>query len=281
MIQAPSRPRASLLGLPSELRDQILREVLLERVPIVITLTQRRAIRPGARNPRNDLYWDAEKRTWRLQARTVNATEKQKAYLLPGLHDDGGYRLISTAPIGCVSAFLRAEVLRFIRLAPLDVVAELEQFDFSHVQAFMSSLPAIRLQDFIVQETGRSTCSLTIYLHRPPGGTLGRSSANLEKWLEFIPSLFSVDGTSPELATAYRILPEPFTECYNDAFTTKSIVQMLYSKDEKRTPGPGKLDLYKIMHAWWARWRVIGYLLTGSTWTRHASPDDLNLVTLH
>ncbi|CAK1362731.1 uncharacterized protein RHO25_007016 [Cercospora beticola] len=280
--------RASLLALPTELRDRILHYVFLERVPVRIpvkgtpTLIGRATTKDESWN--QDMYWDPGQGTWRLQDPKRNVTEKPKAYLLPG-NGEVPYRLFSKAPIAQVNKVLRAEVSRFLPLASIDIVTQVEKFDFSHIQTFCATLPASRLNDFVVQEDGNSTCALTVYISRPPDGSLGRSSANLESWLKFIHTSFPFPGMAPELATSYRLFRSPFAERVGETLSTLPLLQMMYNKHEGRDPGPGKLDLYKIMHTWWARWRIEGYLIDGWNMARHASPNDLKLPgvrnTLH
>lgn len=280
--------RASLLALPTELRDHILHYVFLERVPVRIplkgtpTLIGRATAKDESWN--QDTYWDAAQGTWRLQDPKRNVTERPKAYLLPG-NGELPYRLFSKAPIAQVNKVLRAEVSRFLPLASIDIVTQVEKLDFSHIQTFLATLPALRLNEFVVQENGTSTCALTIYISRPPDGSLGRSSANLESWLKFVNTSFPFTGMAPELATQYHLPRSPFAERVGETLSTLPLLQMMYNKHEGREPGPGKLDLYKIMHAWWARWRIEGYLIDGWNMTRHASPNDLKLPgvrnTLH
>ncbi|KAI5360250.1 hypothetical protein Slin14017_G098110 [Septoria linicola] len=285
---APTVPLASsLLGLPFELREQILREVFVQRIPVRMPIIATRGVTcpaprmPGMRD--NDLYWDIDQATWRLQHHEgTTASEKQKAYLMPDDSNRLGIRLTSIAAIAQVNKSLREEVSSFLRLATIDVVAEVAKFDFSHVQAFLAGLPAARLQDFVVRDDGTSSCTIAIDLCRPPDGALGRSSANLNEWLTFLLSIDAARGGQPEveLASHYRISVSPFIERTSDTLSTQGLLQMLYNKHEHRQPGPDKLDLYKILHAWWARWRVESHLLDGSSWTRHASPDDLRLPSL-
>lgn len=266
---------ASLAGLPVEIRNEIFSYLLKERVQIRLPPARcpNSPLHPGPRSTR-----PAERATMLQMPKSTDYhfpdTEKQRAYL-PTNHErntsiDPSF-LFSKQAISEVCRTFRAEVSLILRIStPLDVALEVHEFDFSQAEAFLSSLPRPRLEDFFVSESGVSQAKLRIDLRRPKD-VHAACRTNLRKWLLFIDSM-----GAEELATNYRVTPAAHKEVATVACEDfDPILIELYLMHQAQARGAARLDLYQLLNVWWARRTVQEQLCCGRVCSKYPRPGDI------
>ncbi|KXT06947.1 hypothetical protein AC578_7319 [Pseudocercospora eumusae] len=143
----------------------------------------------------------------------------------------------------------------------------------NHIYAYASSLLRLTTIDLVfelvdfVAENGRSASTLRIDLRRPKDIPVACES--LRRWLSFIDML-----DVQELATVYRVTPAANKDFHNYVHTDPLLIE-LYYLHEAQWEGPARTDLYRFLHAWWARRTVELQLCSGTACSKYPSPDDI------
>ena len=228
-MRLESMASPSLVGLPQELRDQIYDLVLQERRPFAQPWSKA----SFASNPKSAAFG-----------------ERSVAYLLPG-HHDADNRLFSTIALARSCQQTRHEIQLYLRVAAVDVIAKVDDFDYHLVSNFLQSLPPAVLQYYTVRPERSTEVNRNLRIEL----TVQSDDVwmlNLTCWLSSIASLF---GPEDELATAYKIVPH--RQC-DDKWNRAPlhIVAALHQMHMSQQPGQVKEELFKIMSTFWGRCRV-------------------------
>lgn len=92
---------------------------------------------------------------------------RQKAFLTTNTSDPNKAQLTCAHPIARVNKQLRVEMSGFLRTSSLPIVSRVRDFDFSHVQHFLSTLEDVRQDKFKLRHNGSPDRKLTIELQGP------------------------------------------------------------------------------------------------------------------
>lgn len=230
--------RTSLLGLPYEPREQIFSYVFQRQEgPIIIKGHEyflRNHSRKGCRC----------------------AGERPRAYLLPN-SNEGDYVLFSNHPLAQVNRQLRQEISDFLHTAPVDVITQVEKLDYTHIIAFLETLPVTRLKDFTVQPDLDPDSTRTLHISLSATCNSESRTKPLSTWLSAITHLLQDDE---EFSIATSLASQPATQ----RPSLKSLLELYDLWISSRVEGgPAREELRKIVVVFWTRIRREGLAVTG------------------
>lgn len=127
---------------------------------------------------------------------------RQRAFLTTNTSDSHKAQLTCAHPLARVNKQLRLELSEFLRTSSMPIVSRARDFDFSHVQHFLSTLEVVHQDTFKVRHDGTSGWNLIIELQGP----YTRSSMeNLRRWIEYI-NAFTGSEKGAEFCALYKAI---------------------------------------------------------------------------
>lgn len=184
---------------------------------------------------------------------------RHKAFLTTNTSDPNKAQLTCAHPIARVNKQLRVEMSGFLRTSSMPIVSRTRDFDFSHVQHFLSTLEDVHQDTFKVRPDGTSARNLTIELQAPYKKSRMK---NLRHWIEYVdafvgpekPAEFcalykTVDIDGP-MRTAITMIVLPRFP-YHDADLYKCLPLAALEDVQKYrasiAPGGGRIEVNKIV----------------------------------
>lgn len=192
---------------------------------------------------------------------TSNATlsERHKAFLTTNTSDLHKARLTCAHPIARVNKQLRLEMSDFLRTSSMPIVTRVRDFDFSHVQHFLSTSEEAHQNTFKVRHDGTSGRYLIIELQAPYTTS---STENLRRWIEYV-EFFVGPEKRAELSALYKtidvdnpmraaitmiVLPQsPFHDADLYRCLPITAVEDAQKYCDKIKPGVGRIEVNKIV----------------------------------
>jgi hypothetical protein len=185
--------------------------------------------------------------------------QRHRAFLTTNTSDPNKAQLTCAHPLARVNRSLRVEVSEFLRTSSMPVVARVRDFDFSHVQCFLSTLEEVQQDTFKVRHDSTSGRSLTIELQAPYKPS---RLDNLRSWINFIDAFVgsekkaefcalykTVDIDNPMRTAITTIVLPPSKYFDADLFEYLPIAALKdVEKDRARiAPGGARIELNKIV----------------------------------
>lgn len=134
---------------------------------------------------------------------TINRAlfHRHRAFLTTNKSDSHKAQLMCAHSLARVNKQLRLEFSEFLRTS-MPIVSRMRDFDFSHVQHFLSTLEVVHQNTFKVRHDETSGRKLTIELQGPYTKS---SMENLHRWVECV-NAFTGSEERPEFCALYKAI---------------------------------------------------------------------------
>ena len=177
-------------------------------------------------------------------------TERPRAFLL-SQHSSTEGKPILSCPLALsqTNHQMRLELSDVLRTSAVDIVAQVRNFDFTHVIRFFESLPPWRRDHFLVQDGGNARSILYLELGGPYNADW---HANIAKWIEFVEDWIP----GGELKTAHKTIQDLSTTDRWCRAPRGTIIYDFYEMYQARKKGAGRLELDKMFYAVLCRYKV-------------------------
>ena len=125
---------------------------------------------------------------------------RQRAFLTSNTSDRNKAQLTCAHPLARVNKQFRIELSDFLRTSSMPIVARVRDFDFSHVQHFLSTLEVTHQDTFKVRHDGTSARKFFIELQGPYTTS---SMENFQRWIQYVDPFVGPENGA-ELSALYK-----------------------------------------------------------------------------
>jgi hypothetical protein len=177
-------------------------------------------------------------------------TERPKAFLL--LQNSSANEkptLSCSLALSQINHQIRFELSDVLRTSTVDIVAQVRNFDFSHVIELFESLQTRRRDQFLVKDDGNARSVLYLELGGPYDADW---HANVAKWIEFVEDWIPVG----ELKTLHRTIQDLSTTDRWCRAPRGTIIYDLYGMYQARKEGAGRLEMDKMFYTVLCRYKA-------------------------
>ena len=229
-----SQDNSPFLNLPLELRIEIYFRALIQHQP-EIPLRLKRSIVSLFQRPDGPIY-----------------TKRPEAFLITDASSNNqGPVLVCALALSQTSRQVRSEFSDFLRMAPVDIVTKVYNFDWSNTIDLIASLPKWRQDQFLVRQDG--TAQSTLYLEL--GGPYYRNwRSNLVHWVDFVEEWAS--HSNAELKTLHKAIKDLASPDRRSFVFHGEVGCKLYPVYQSQRRGAGRLELDKIYFTFLGKYRA-------------------------